>query len=353
VKRPSAPLLSQGAAPPPTTSAGRSVDIHTAVKVVDAAGSGLSVFPCGPGALTSQRAELSDGDGIVVPMSQETHSIPEQQRRGPCSGIESEVADRVESVMPVEGITPDQRVCHDGQKGHLRVDFVYPNARPGPLALEVTAIVASEDEAGSRASVALTERVTETAEAEGLGAWLVAVQMDRDMRRLGPEILKVIRDAQTIRERLLANGGSIRPGVYSSEELMRLPRDRWSAFIAEHERLKELGLNDVTPVHMDRENFIGVLPMRTGIVRGFDDELQERVNAKASVLGQAPDLQRHLAVLVDRWDVSGNPESMPVPELPPTIDVLWVVHRWSHERDRPEVWVTRRWRSSWNVQTPD
>jgi hypothetical protein len=255
--------------------------------------------------------------------------------------------------MPFEGITPDQRVCHDGQKGHLRVDFVYPNALPGPLALEVTAIVASEDEAGSRPSIGLSERLTETAEAEGLGAWLVAVQMNRDMRLLGPEILKVIRDAQPMREQLLANSGSIRPGVYSSDDLARLPRDRWGALIAEHERLKELGLDDVTPVHMDRDNFIGVLPMRVGMVRGFDDELQERVNAKAGVLGQAPDLQRHLAVLVHRWDVSGSPESMPPPDLPPTIDVLWVVHRWTHERGRPEVWVTRRWRSSWSVHTPD
>jgi hypothetical protein len=255
--------------------------------------------------------------------------------------------------MPAEGITPGTRVCHDAQAGHLRVDFVYPDARPRPLALEVTAIVAAEDESGSRAAIALGERLTATAEDEGLGAWLVAVQMNLGIRRLGPEIMKVIRDAQPIREQLIGNGGSIRPGYYTSDELMRLPRDQWGAFIAEHERLKELGLNDVTPVHMDRENFIGLLPMRTGIVRGFDEELQERVNAKAGVLGQVPDFQRHLAVLVHRWDVSGDPESMPVPELPPTIDVLWVVHRWSHESDRPEVWVTRRWRASWNVHTPD
>jgi hypothetical protein len=270
-------------------------------------------------------------------VARKSDHVGEQERRGPCSGNEPEVADRIEPVMPLEGIKPGARVCHDGQEGYLRVDYVYPDAQPRPLALEVTAIVAPEDESGSRAAIALGGRLTETAEAEGLGAWLVAVQMDRDMRRLGPEILKVIRDAQPIRERLLGSGGSIRPGVYSSDDLLRLPRDRWSSFIAEHERLKELGLDDVTPVHADRENFIGVLPMRSGIVRGFDDELQERVNAKASVLGQAPYLQRHLAVLIYRWDVSGNPESMPVPQLPPTIDVLWVVHRWSHERGRPEV----------------
>ncbi len=255
--------------------------------------------------------------------------------------------------MPEEGITPGERVCHDAQPGRLRVDFVYPDARPHPLALEVTAIVASEDESGSDAAVVLAERLTETAENEKLGSWLVAVQTHGDMRRLGPEILKVIRDAQPIREQLLANGGSIRPGVYSSDNLMRLPRDQWGRFIAEHERLKELGLDDVTPVRMDRQNFIGVLPGRATVVGGFDDELQERVNAKAGVLGQISGLMRHLAVFVHRWDVSEDPESMPVPELNPTIDVLWVVHRWSHGRPKKEVWVTRRWRSSWNVYAQD
>lgn len=83
-----------------------------------------------------------------------------RSERGPCSGVEPEVADRVESVMPAQGITPGARVCHDAQTDeHLRVDFVYPDARPRPLALEVTAIVASGDEAGTRASIALSERL--------------------------------------------------------------------------------------------------------------------------------------------------------------------------------------------------
>jgi hypothetical protein len=254
--------------------------------------------------------------------------------------------------MPAEGITPGTRVCHDAQKGHLRVDFVYPDARPRPLALEVTAIVASQDESGARASDTLSKRLTRVAEAEGLGAWMVAVEIDRDFRRLEPEILKVIRDAQPIRERLLATGGFIRPGYYTSD-LMRLPRDRWASFMAEHERLRELGLNDVTPVRSSRENFVGVLPVRGAVIRGFGVELQERVSAKADVLGEVGDLHRHLAVLVHRWDVSGDADSMPVPELPPTIDVLWVVHRWQHDRERPEIWITRRWRSSWSVYRQD
>jgi len=173
--------------------------------------------------------------------------------------------------------------------------------------------------------------------------------MNRDMRRLGPEILKVIRKAQPMREQLLANSGSIRLGIYSSDDLGRLPPDRWGAFIAEHERLKELGLNGVTPIAGKRENYIGVMPGRADIVRGFDEELRERINKKADALGKVGDLERHLAVLVYRWGVSGDPESMAVPELPPTIDILWVVHRWTYERDRPEIWVAGRRSSSWSV----
>lgn len=278
---------------------------------------------------------------------------PERTSSAPCSGIESEVADRVEAVMPAEGITPGERVCHDAQKGRLHVDWVYPDARPRPLALEVTAIVASGDEAGSRESVSLSERLTEAAEADGLGSWLVAVQIDRDFRLLEPEILDIIRQAQPDREQMLARGRFIRPGHYTHHDLERLPQDQWGAYIAEHERLKELGLTEVTPIASKRQNYIGVMPGRAGVVRGFDEELRERVNAKAGVLGDVVDLQRHLAVLVHRWDVAGDTESMAVPELPPTIDILWVVHRWRHERDRPEIWVARRWSSSWSVHAPE
>lgn len=82
----------------------------------------------------------------------------DQPRREPCSGFEPEVADRVESVMPAEGITAGDRECHDAQKDRLRVDFVYPHARPRPLALEVTAIVAPQNMKGTPASIALSER---------------------------------------------------------------------------------------------------------------------------------------------------------------------------------------------------
>jgi hypothetical protein len=80
-------------------------------------------------------------------------------------------------------------------------------------------------------------------------------------------------------------GASIRPGQYTSDDLLRLHHDQWSSVIAEHERLKELGLDDVHPLRMEkREHFVGVVPMRGAMIRHCDEDLQERVNAKAGVL---------------------------------------------------------------------
>lgn len=272
-----------------------------------------------------------------------------RQRHAPCSGIEPEVADRVESVMPAEGITPGARVCHDAQKNHLHVDFVYPDARPRPLALEVTAIVSPEDMKGTRASIELSERLSRTAGAEKLGAWLVTARLDRDFRRLEPEIVKVLRDAQPIRRRLLESDGFIRPGYYSSDDLLRLPRDRWDAFIAEHNRLKEFGLEEVKPMESKREHAVHVLPYRSAMIGSFDAELRERIASKADVLGKVGELERHLAVLVHRWDVSNDPRSTPVPPLPPTVDALWVVHRWQQDLDWHPVWFAGRGQTTWRT----
>jgi len=148
-----------------------------------------------------------------------------------------------------EGISPGSRECHDARPGRCRVDFVYANATPRPIALEVSAIVAGDDLAGVGAADDLSRRLSKVAEEEELGAWLVSVRTDRSLRNLEPEILKVIRDAQPIRERLLREDGQIRPGHYTSDDLLALPNDKArSAFAAEHKRLKGMGLEEVKPV---------------------------------------------------------------------------------------------------------
>jgi hypothetical protein len=252
--------------------------------------------------------------------------------------------------MPAVGITPGDRECHDAQKGHLRVDFVYPGGLPRPFALEITAIVASEELKGTRASMLLAERLSKIAEEEGLGGWFVVVRTDRDMRLLEQEIIEIIRKAQPQREQMLASDRVIRPGYYTPEDLLRLRRDRWDAYIAEHDRLKELGLEEVKPVRGKKEHFVYVGAYASGLAGlSFDEELRTRVEAKASVLAEVEDLERHLAVLVHRWDVSNDPEDTAVPSIPPTLDVLWVVHRWKQDLGSPPVWVARRGEETWRV----
>jgi hypothetical protein len=201
--------------------------------------------------------------------------------------------------------------------------------------------------------MALGERLTELAEREKLGAWIVALRTDRHVRAMEPEIAKILRDAQQIRGRLAATDGFIRPGFYTSDELMRLPRREWSSYVAEHHRVKELGIVELKPISSERENVIRVVPSRTDTIPGFSPELLEVLEAKREVLGQETDLERHLGVLVERWDRSNEPEDTPVPEIPPEIDSLWIVHSWRQGLDQYPVWVARHGDAAWRVYPDD
>ena len=269
--------------------------------------------------------------------------------REPCSDLEPIVADRLEAIMPAEGITPGARECHDAQPGQHRVDWVYPDAGPMPIALEVTSLVAAVDKKGTAAAATLSRSLSIRAEAEELGGWIVAVNAERDLRSLEREIAKILQDATKSRERLLETEGFIRPGIYTDADLMRLPRSEWGSFIAEHERVRELGIVELKPTRGIRDHFVWVLPTQGGPVGPFSDELHGALEAKRETLGLEQDLERHLGVWVDRWDVSNEPAHTPAPELPPEIDVLWVVHRWRESFDEAPVWVVRRRERSWRV----
>jgi hypothetical protein len=155
------------------------------------------------------------------------------------------------------------------------------------------------------------------------------------------------------RERLLREGGFIRPGWYTSDDLMRLPQREWRAFTDEHERVKELGVIELKPIHSERENVVHVLPSRGGTVESFTPELVEALDRKREVLGLERDRERHLGILVERWDRSNEPEDTPVPEIPAEIDVLWIVHAWRQGFDSYPVWVVRRGESAWRVYTSE
>ena len=251
--------------------------------------------------------------------------------------------------MPAEGITPGTRECHDAQKGRRHVDWVYPEARPRPFALEVTSIVAAVDKKGESAAETISQRLTTRADAEELGAWLVMVDSACDLRVAEPEIAKILRDALPNRERLLRTGGFIRPGIYNEADLRRLPRREWDPYIAEHERVRQLGVVELKPFFAKQEHVVVVLPSRGAAIGSFSAELERAIDAKRRTLTLSRDLETHLGVMVDRWDVSNEPHETPAPELPPEVDVLWLVHRWAQELESSPVWVARRGDSDWRV----
>jgi hypothetical protein len=187
----------------------------------------------------------------------------------------------------------------------------------------VTSIVAVVDKQASSASVGLGAELTRIAEAEHLGAWIVNVDAEHQFRDMESEIARIIRDAQVNRERLLRENGSIRPGWYTFHDLEPLPTREWQAFIAEHERLKQLGIIEVKPVRATRKHGVLVMVQRGAMGFGsFGEELDVAIAKKLATLRVETDLERHLAVLVERWDRSNEPEDTPVPELPSDIHVL-------------------------------
>jgi hypothetical protein len=270
----------------------------------------------------------------------------------PCSGNEATTADQIEPLMVVSGIEPGHRDCHDAQsREHFRVDFIYPNARPQPLALEISSITAGGDKAGPKITDAIMKRLSEVARAEGLGAWIVVVNTEKNLKELEPEILAILRDREA-REELLRTGKEIWLGHYTADDLLALGREsKQREFMALHERLRSMGLVSINPVEGDEELLIAVLPI-TSVreVVGFGRFLESVVEDNATKLGETgPGYEHHLGVIVDRFDASDFPHLTPPPELPAEVDVLWIVHRWRHGSDSRFAWRLSRGDDSWTV----
>ena len=156
--------------------------------------------------------------------------------------------------MVVQGIKPGQRECHDAQSREpFRVDFIYQNAKQ-PLALEISSITAGGDKAGPKITDAMMKRLWEVTRAEGLGAWIVVVNTEKNLKELEPEILAILRDRQA-REELLRTGRDIWLGHYTGRE------SKQREFMALHERLRSMGLVSIKPIEGKAELLIAVLPV--------------------------------------------------------------------------------------------
>jgi hypothetical protein len=242
--------------------------------------------------------------------------------------------------MGLRGTDAGRRVCHDAQPGRLDVDFVYPDAKPLPIALEITSLLDAAFLAGGREAFRVQDHLTAVAEREELGSWLAMVNTERRMKDLESRILDLIR-----------KGREIAPGYYTHHDLMPLSAGEQEEFMRLHDELKAMGLVDLRRWPTTRENAVWAGPMTDArVIGGFSSALQATVDANSEKLSdpRLGNYECHLAVRVDRFDFSVGPEETAIPGFPPELQRLWVATSLSMGGGET-VWTAGRNETAWSV----
>lgn len=125
---------------------------------------------------------------------------------------------------------------------------------------------------------------------------------------------------------------------YSSADL--LASNDPQSFIRRHRQWAAFGLVSVERSEVAGVRVAGVASGRG--IDGFTDLLDVEIAANADKLMEARNRETHLAVEVHRFDCSTFVERTHEPNLPESIDVLWVIFRWAHANDRLPLWRLRR-----------
>ena len=255
---------------------------------------------------------------------------------------ELDVLNAVAGVLASEGVRLN---AHQYEPPPLTVDFVFDEAEPAPLAIEITRLLNPSEAEGDDALMKhLVEPLGALASEEQWGCWAVAVSLVADMRELRAAVTALIRE-----------GNEIRPGNYISEDLLTAEMaGELHSFLASHCRLVGLGLVEVSrcidPELRDSEAVQRSLATRVehevkvlGVggarpITGVTASLYECFLDNSGKLAAARPRQTHLAVEILRWDAARSPNDTPVPPLPTSVDRIWVLHRWAHHRDEPDIW---------------
>lgn len=191
-------------------------------------------------------------------------------------------------------------VLNDDGSGDLLFDIRFDNASP-PVALEVTSIVDPPFIATARTADPVADEMTRAVIDEGLGRWYINVVAGTRLRAISGDLLDGIR----------AGGGTLPDGVI-----------------------------DVSPAEDGEPGVvIGTWSSATAVaLPGFTRELMEAVSANEDKLALAEGYERHLAVDLRALRAS-DPSSTPGPNLPPSIDLLWVVRTTiTRARAEPMAW---------------
>ena len=116
----------------------------------------------------------------------------------------------------------------------LTVDFVFDDASPVPIAIELTTLVISEEMAGGRAMLKhLTDPLNELAQAEHWGSWVLDVAIPASYSALAPKVATLVRQ-----------GFEIEPDGYTSADLHREEaRGTLDEFMTTYREAKEAGIH--------------------------------------------------------------------------------------------------------------
>lgn len=246
----------------------------------------------------------------------------------------------------------------------LTIDFVFRDAQPRPVAIEITGVIDGSEMSGADAAVAHVKKpLNILARNESWGCWVLALNVSARMKPVKHVVAELIR-----------NGTEIRPGDYTVEDLAVADlAGKLDNFLARHRDLVKLGVielsrcidpHDVVARHpelaklpsvqielaeypRDEVKVIPIAGVRT--ISGVVGDLVEALFNNADKLRAAVDFERHLVVEVVKWYASRDPRDTPVPPLPPEIDRLWVLHRRAEARGWPHVWWVDRHQSEWSI----
>lgn len=205
------------------------------------------------------------------------------------SELEEFVAGVVEGLCERDLGNPlGPRTRRDARDGSgLRVDFTYDASDP-PGALEVTSLRREDLMSAHDAAVALDAALSEVADREDLGSWLVGVTSDARIKDLRPDILRLIREGRT----------DFWPGDYTHVDLQRESEaGTLDHFLEEHRRLSALGLKRLVRYGTAEGRVMFMVITAGWGISGFSPLVETAVAANAEKLAEASapgDTSRHL-----------------------------------------------------------
>ena len=212
-------------------------------------------------------------------------------------------------------------------------------AIPPGTALEITRIVGKKAPALSSALLRLEQELTQLAEAEDLGCWMIAIREGSTVKTLKDVIVAFLRKHREASVATFASWDSTLDAGPLPDELV------------------QLGL--LSAMKMPGDPAVNVMPPvseGSPTMSGFSGELADCVDKKDRKLRkvhrrEARRRMTHLAVVVEDSRFLADPHLSPPPRLTEAIDVLWVFLSDFLEPRRTgyRVWRVRRGDTAWEL----